>query len=204
MKRIFLIGIVLLAAFSIYWLIIHNKKPRIKNAKQGPLALKTHTSQFNSSIDKIMQSYHQAKNAFVDGDTARVKQNTVNFVSLLDSIPLSELKSDTAMIFESASETIADLRRNAQSLLEQNDITEMRKDFSMVTEMLYPAFFKTINYEGEKLYLQHCPMAFNGNQGANWISNELEIVNPYLGRNHPKYKGTMLHCGEIKDTIKAQ
>jgi hypothetical protein len=204
MKRIFLIGIVLLAAFSIYWLVIHNKKPRIKEAKQGPLALKTHTSHFNSSIDNIMQSYHQVKNAFVDGDTARVKENTVTFVSLLDSIPLSELKSDTAMIFESASETIADLRRNAQSLLEQNNITEMRKDFSMVTEMLYPAFFKTINYEGEKLYLQHCPMAFNGDQGANWISNELEIVNPYLGKNHPKYKGTMLHCGEIKDTIKAQ
>ena len=108
------------------------------------------------------------------------------------------------MIFEAASETIADLRRNAQSLLQQNNITEMRKDFSMVTEMLYPAFFKTINYEGEKLYLQHCPMAFDGDQGANWISNELEIVNPYLGKNHPKYKGTMLHCGEIKDTIKAQ
>jgi len=29
-------------------------------------------------------------------------------------------------------------------------------------------------------------------------------VNPYLGKNHPEHKDNMLHCGSIKDTIKAQ
>jgi hypothetical protein len=79
----------------------------------------------------------------------------------------------------------------------------MRKDFGMVSENLYP-FLRTINYEGEKMYWQNCPMAFGDDKGANWISNTREIVNPYLGKNHPEFKGSMLHCGEIKDTIKAQ
>ena len=125
-------------------------------------------------------------------------------ISMLDSIPVSELNNDSANVSEVAKATIADIRANAVSLLSQADITEMRQDFRMMTEMMYPAFFNTINYEGQKLYLQHCPMAFGEDKGADWISNSEEIVNPYLGKNHPEYKGSMLHCGEIKDTIKAR
>ena len=44
-------------------------------------------------------------------------------------------------------------------------------------------------------------MAFGEGKDASWLSNTEEIINPYLGKNHPEYKGTMLHCGEIKDTI---
>jgi len=32
-----------------------------------------------------------------------------------------------------------------------------------------------------------------------WISNTVEVVNPYQAS-----KGDMLHCGEIKDTIKTK
>ena len=201
MKKVLLFTIVLLAAFGIYWILGRKDKAKKEDVKQGPLVLKLHTETFNASIDRAMDAYHNIKNAFVDADSARAKNHTKEFISLLDSIPLTELKNDTAMIFETASATVADIKSNAESLLKQTDLKEMRKDFSAVTDQLYPAFFKSINYEGEKLYLQHCPMAFDGTDGANWISNNIEIVNPYLGKNHPKYKGTMLHCGEIMDTI---
>lgn len=205
MKKVLLFVIILLAAFGIYWIVGRKDEPKKKDdVKQEPIALQLHSASFNASISTAMGAYHDIKNAFVDADTARVKNSTRQFITLLDSIPLTELKNDSAMIFETASATLSDVKANAESLLKQKDITEMRKDFSAVTEQLYPAFFKSINYEGEKLYLQHCPMAFNGDQGANWISNSVEIVNPYLGKNHPKYKGTMLHCGEVMDTIKAQ
>lgn len=205
MKRVLLFIIILLAAFGIYWVVAKKDKPKKnEDIKQGPIALQLHSASFNASIASAMTAYHNIKNGFVDADTARVKNSTSEFISLLDRIPLAELKNDSAMIFETASAALTDVKSNAESLLVQTNITEMRKDFSAVTEQLYPAFFKSINYEGEKLYLQHCPMAFDGDKGANWISNNLEIVNPYLGKNHPKYKGTMLHCGEIMDTIKTQ
>jgi len=204
MKKLFLILVLIVAAISVYWLTTRSKKNKVTEAKQGPLALKVHSDSFNASIDKAMGAYHEMKNAFVDADTTRVKSYTDAFIQLLDSIPVNELKNDTAMIFETASSTIMDIKSNAASIIQQTDITEMRRDFSMVTEMLYPAFFKTINYEGEALYLQHCPMAFDGDKGANWISNNKKVINPYLGKNHPKYKGIMLHCGETKDTIKPQ
>jgi hypothetical protein len=47
-------------------------------------------------------------------------------------------------------------------------------------------------------------MAFGEDKGANWISNTEEIINPYLGKNHPEFKSGMLHCGEVKDSIKAK
>ena len=45
-------------------------------------------------------------------------------------------------------------------------------------------------------------MAFGEGKEANWISNGVEIVNPYLGKRDPTYGAGMLHCGEVKDTIK--
>jgi hypothetical protein len=120
---------------------------------------------------------------------------------MLDSIPVSELEKDDKMIAETAKATIADLKTNAESLLKQTDITGMRLDFRTVSDMLYPAFFKIINYEGPALFLQNCPMAFDMDKDANWISNSNQVVNPYLGKKHPKFKATMLNCGEVKDSI---
>ena len=203
MKRLLLIIAFLLVGFVIYWAFLRSKRSNNDGPKQAAITLKKHSTEFNNSIDNVMASYIEIKNAFIDADTTRVKQHTTNFISLLDKIPLAELQKDTAGIYETAQANINDIKANAESLQRQSDITEMRKDFSMVTEMMYPSFFRTINYEGNDLYLLHCPMAFEDN-GANWISNNTEILNPYLGKSHPKYKATMLHCGEVKDSIKAQ
>ena len=98
---------------------------------------------------------------------------------------------------------LGDVKANAESLLNQTDITEIRQDFRMIGESIYP-LLKTIHYEGKTLYWQNCPMAFGDDKGANWISNTEEIINPYLGKNHPEFKSGMLHCGEVKDSINAK
>jgi Cu(I)/Ag(I) efflux system membrane fusion protein len=43
------------------------------------------------------------------------------------------------------------------------------------------------------IYVQHCPMA-DSNKGADWLSKEKEILNPYFGQD-------MLTCGEVKKKI---
>jgi hypothetical protein len=199
MRRFLAILVVLAVIFGIYWFVFRSKKHGPSGPKMAPVALKKHSEPFNNSINKLMTAYLDMKNAFVDDDTTKAKQHAVLFINLLDSIPLTELKKDTAGIFETAQSNLNDIKANAQSLLTQVSITEMRKDFSMVTEMMYPSFFETINYEGPNLYLENCATAFGEDQAANWISNSYEIVNPYLGKNHPQYKT----CGEVKDTIKA-
>ena len=164
MKRIIAFLAIVVILFGIYWFFFKSS-PHDSGPKQAPIALKKHTEHFNNSISTMMSAYYDIKNAFVEDDTALVKKNTSVFIILLDSIPLEELKKDTASIYETAKGNLADIRSNAASLMQQPNITEMRHDFSMVTEMMYPSFFRTINYEGPSLYLQNCPMAFGEDNG---------------------------------------
>lgn len=204
MKKIVLVALVLILAIAgYYWYKFSNAGKGDSGPKQAPLTLKKHSNTFNQAITTAMNAYFDMKAAFVDADTTKAKESCRKFVQLMDSIPFDELKKDTTGIYEIAFNGLSNIKSNAESLLVQPDITEMRKDFGMVSENLYP-FLRTINYEGENMYWQNCPMAFGDDKGANWISNTKEIINPYLGKNHPEFKGSMLHCGEIKDTIKAQ
>lgn len=201
MKKVFTFILLLLVAFAGYWFFIRKTEKKPKGPKMKPVAVKQHSDSFNNSVNNLMAAYFSMKDAFVDADTAAAKQYAKNFHQLLDSIPLAELKKDDSLIVSTAAATVADIKVNVASLLQQADITVMRQDFRAISDILYPGFFRTINYEGPNLYLQNCPMAFDGDKDANWISNTDEVVNPYLGKNHPKYKGTMLNCGETKDSI---
>jgi hypothetical protein len=146
-----------------------------------------------------MNAYFEMKNAFVDGDTIKVKEAAKKFLTMTDSVKLDELKKDTAAVYIDAVSKLGDIKANTNSILLQTDITEMRHDFNWVSDALYP-FFKLINYEGPNLYFQSCPMAFGEGKEAVWISNTVEVINPYQGTQKPD----MLHCGEIKDTIKTK
>ena len=201
MKKVLAILIILIAAFSVYWFFIRTKEHRPKAPKQQPVSVKKHSVEFNDAVDNMMAAYYAMKDAFVEADTAKAKEQAILFVKQMDSIPLSELNKDDSLIAGTAKANMEDIKANVQSLLKQTDITEMRQDFRTVSDILYPSFFITINYEGPALYLQNCPMAFDGDKDANWISNSDHVINPYLGKNHPKYKSTMLNCGEVKDSI---
>lgn len=204
MKRILALLVVAAAAYGVYYFVFKKDDNTVQNTKETPLALKKHSPAFNAQVDTVVGYYLAIKDAFVTADTATVKENTRKFISSLDSLNLAELEKDSSVVLATVTATVDDVKSNAASLLTQTDVTEMRRDFSSLTGMMYPTFFTALSYEGEKLYLQHCPMAFEGGQGANWLSNNSEIVNPYLGDNHPKYKKTMLHCGEVKDSVMAK
>ncbi len=204
MKKVLLgILIVILAVAGYVWYKFSNAGGGDHGPKQQAITLKRHSDTFNLAVTAAMNAYFDMSAAFVDADTAKVKASAGKFIHLLDSIPMAELQKDTANIYAVAMGTFDGIKSNAQSILTMTDLQEMRKDFSMVSENLYP-FFKIINYEGEKMYWQNCPMAFGDEKEANWVSKTKEVVNPYLGKNHPEFKGTMLHCGMVKDTIKAQ
>jgi hypothetical protein len=205
MKKILLgIFILILAVAGYVWYKFSNTNGTDNGPKQQPIVLKKHSDTFNIAVARAMDAYFDMSAAFVDADTARVKASAGKFIQLLDTIPMDELKGDTAGIYAMAVAKLSDVKVNAASILTMTDIREMRKDFGMVSLNLYPDFFNLINYEGEKMYWQNCPMAFGDDKEAYWVSKTKEVINPYLGKNHPEYKGTMLHCGMVKDTIQAK
>ncbi len=199
-KMIFLLAIAAVA-FGVYWFKFRSSGSGDSGPKQEALKVGKHTPAFNDSVSKVLAAYFDIQNAFVEADTTAAKAACSRMIALADSFTLAELKKDTAGIFESALSQLDNIKANAKSLLQQTVITEMRQDFRMVSENLYP-FLKTIKYEGKPLYWQNCPMAFGDGKEANWLSSTLQVVNPYLGKKDPTYGAGMLHCGEVKDTIK--
>ena len=189
-------------AFSIYWFKFKTVSS-IESPKTAPLIASRHSIVFNNSIDTLMTAYFNLKTAFVEADSTLAKTVAQKLLLVADSIKLDELKKDTAGISESAAMQLNDIKANTESLLKQPNLTEMRQDFRMVSESIYP-LLKTVHYSGQTLYWQNCPMAFGEGKEANWISNTAEIINPYMGKKNPEYKATMLHCGETKDSIMAQ
>ena len=200
MKQLFGIVLIIALILGAWWMFFRTTSHK-KTVKEEPMKALTHSPEFNKSIGATMDSYFDMKSAFVDADTLKIKEQNKKFLTMMDSVKIDEMKQDTSAIYQSAVSEISDIKANAQAILGETDLTEMRQDFRMVSENLYP-FLKTIKYEGQTLYWQNCPMAFGEDKEANWISNTKEIINPYLGKHHPVYKSGMLHCGEIKDTIK--
>ncbi len=198
MGKFLRISLILIAIFALYWFVIRKKPDH--GPRQQPLKVLKHSQKFNQSVQDAMNTYFDLQASFVDADTNGAKDHSRKFITKMDSIAVDELKKDTAGIYQSAQIQIGDIKANANSLLQQSDITEMRQDFRMISENLYP-FLKLINYEGPVVYWDNCGMPFGENTSANWISKTYEIVNPYLGKNHPTYKSGMLHCGEIQDSI---
>jgi FlaG/FlaF family flagellin (archaellin) len=204
MKKVFLLLVVLIAAFATYWFGFRKTDHGPDAPPPKPIEVTNNSSKVNMSVDSIIAGYLSIKNAFVESDTVAVKSATKNLVAVLDNFPFKELEKDTTAVAATVQMTIDGIKANATSLLSQTDITEMRHDFNMVFETMYPSLFTAINYKGQKLFVEKCPMAFGDDMPASWISNSSEIVNPYLGKTHPKYKATMLNCGEVVDSVMAK
>jgi hypothetical protein len=202
MNRILIVIILLLAGFAVYWFNFRTKAV-VEGPKQQPLRTSRHSAAFDSSFEHLISHYFTLKDAFVEADSIKAKDAAKEFVAVVDSLKIDELKTDSAVIYQSVSMQLNDIKTNTEDILKQQDLTSMRQAFWSVSENVYP-LLKSIHYDGKTLYWQNCPMAFGENKGANWISNTEEIVNPYMGKKHPEYKATMLHCGEVKDSITPQ
>ena len=192
MKRLLAIIFLAVVLFGAYWFFF-KKDSHPSEPKQEAIKIKKHSEEFNQSIANALNEYFNMRNAFADGDTAKIKAQVPKFNASVDSIKLDDLKKDDSLILASVQQQVSDIKANADDILLQKDITEMREDFRMVSENLYP-FLRTIAYEGPKLYWQNCPTAFGQDKEGSWLSNSSEIINPYLGKNHTE-------CGEIKDSL---
>ena len=106
---------------------------------------------------------------------------------------------------DAASQSAADLLKSAETaglsgesldlirqISQEKDLEEIRKSFDPLSDIIYD-WAKESDLGGLTLYWQYCPMAMN-DQGANWLSAESEIMNPYFGDQ-------MLHCGNIEEEL---
>ncbi len=80
----------------------------------------------------------------------------------------------------------------AQAVAGAASIEAAREAFSALTPPLV-AGIRELGDGGQELFVQHCPMAFD-NAGADWVSSEREVRNPYYG-------DAMLTCGKVVEEL---
>ena len=156
---------------------------------------------FNQSFEKLLISYYALKDAMVEYDTAVANASARQIAGYANGLQTDSIKSDAAgNALETAKNYTGTISSAANGLLKKNTIPEMKKEFQVISDAMY-GLAGTVKYDRQKIYHQRCPMAFNDDTEAFWLSNNSKIVNPYLGRKHPKYRDAMLECGEVTDSL---
>ncbi|MFD2921187.1 DUF3347 domain-containing protein [Terrimonas rubra] len=204
MKKVLLIILVLLlGAATAFWFFV------LKGGKKGPKAEKTlvaikggkRSEAFNASLQAMLTDYYGLTEGLVNWDTAAVGKYSVLLQSSIDGVKIDELKDDTTGLYLTAQDPIANAKTNVAALITAATLEEKRVVFNQLSDNIRN-LLQTLPPDSGVIYWQECPMAFGENTTGGWLSNKEEIRNPYLGTSHPKYKNSMLSCGEIKHTIR--
>ncbi|KAK6033638.1 hypothetical protein OSTOST_00236 [Ostertagia ostertagi] len=136
----------------------------------------------------IYSSYFAIKDALVKADAADATAKAAMLVAALDAVKMETLKAGEHTVWM---KELKDLKTAAKQIAGSTTIEKQRASFAALSPHVY-ALAKA-SAPIEKTYYQNCPM-YNDGKGANWLSKESGIKNPYYG-------AMMLSCGKTVEEI---
>lgn len=153
-----------------------------ENKEEGALMKMELPETFQKDFSTVLSSYFILKDAFVNSDVEAAKIAAINMKKEVQNLNISNL---------GAMETkhITKISKMLEAISENDTIENQRDHFILLSENMI-GIASNLNELDKSIYVQHCPMA-NNNKGANWLSLNEEIKNPYYGE-------AMLTCGETK------
>lgn len=145
--------------------------------------------QETNQLKAIFDNYFTLKDALIktDGNTAAAAASTL--LSAINAVKMENLPIDEHMVWM---KVVKNLTADATLISETKDVKKQRAFFDTLSLNSYSLI--KISKQETPTYLQHCPMANDG-KGADWLSKENAIKNPYYG-------SMMLRCGKTVETIK--
>jgi len=145
---------------------------------------------FRKQLRAVFDAYEQITARLVASDPAAIPAAVQSFRKSLGDVELSALQESARIRWAEAEQL---LRKSIDGMASTRDTEKQRAHYSGLGNTLYE-LIKQFGVEGGTLYWQHCPMAFD-DAGANWLSSEKEIRNPYFGDR-------MLKCGVVQEEIR--
>jgi len=145
-------------------------------------------AQSNTNIKKVLDAYIQLKDALVKSDGTNSSSASKTLLTAIQEVNMSELNTETHTQWM---KVVNDLKEDAEHISETKEITHQRDHFMSLSTNLYSVI--KVSKLGTPVFYEFCPMANKG-KGANWLSLENKIKNPYYGNQ-------MLTCGKVVETI---
>ncbi len=144
-------------------------------------------TQNQSQLKPVFDSYFSVKDALIKTDAATVSAKAAELSASINAVDMSKLSAEEHTVWM---KVMQDLAANAESISKSKDVAKQRNAFATLSGNIYA--LAKVSKQDAPIYYQHCPM-YNG--GANWLSKENAIKNPYYGAQ-------MLTCGSTVETIK--
>ena len=142
-----------------------------------------------NQLSKVYDQYFALKDALVKDDGNSASSKALVLVKAIKDVDMKAMSSEEHAAWMKVEK---DLLMHAEHIGETKDIAHQREHFSMLSQNVYSL---TKAFKQDKtVYLQHCPM-YNDGEGADWLSKENAVKNPYYGNS-------MLTCGKTTETIK--
>ena len=146
--------------------------------------------QAKSAVKQLFDLYFPLKDALVKDDLATAKKQAGDLKKAFEKTSMSLFTGAAHNHWMNHSAAAVEA---LNKIAVAKDVEEARKYFKPLSSQMV-ALAKAFGPFGETVYVQHCPMA-DGNTGADWLSLDKEIHNPYFGDK-------MLKCGSVTETIK--
>lgn len=141
------------------------------------------TENFSKGFNQLADYYFELKNQLASDQW---KVNNKIWAGIRNSLKLMENEGKTTIQPSVWLGVLSDLEKS-------KGIKEARVNFNNLSELIIEAN-ETYGLANRVVYKDYCPMAF-GDEGAYWLSEKKEILNPYFG-------ASMLTCGEVKETYR--
>lgn len=164
-------------------------KPSMMNPDMNMQAGKEIAEKDKKVLMPLFMNYLQLKDQLVADDFDSAKNTISKIQQNSEAISEEGLTEETAENWENFK---PGLQNSVQKMKEAKDISALRENFDELSSVMI-GIAKIAN-PMPGMYVLRCPMA-NSNRGADWLSMNSEIKNPYYGQS-------MLTCGEIKAEIK--
>jgi Cu(I)/Ag(I) efflux system membrane fusion protein len=144
---------------------------------------------FQEQLNVVFNSYFDLKDALVKDDLTLALKNAQKMEASLNKIDPSTLEKNIQPSWKTVSDN---LNISLDKISKHKDLESIRMEFIKISNEMISAA-KSFHPMNSPIFVQHCPMA-NTNKGADWLSLNEVINNPYFGEQ-------MLRCGEVIDTI---
>ncbi len=142
-----------------------------------------------SELRTVLTAYLAVKDALAKDNPSDAVTQAKALRSALGKVTRDKLQTHQRAAYAPLA---AKIDQNAASISGVNALKDQRTAFIPLSEATI-ALVKTFNILETPIYQQFCPMANQG-KGADWLSTEKAIKNPYYGKS-------MLTCGNVKATI---
>ena len=142
-----------------------------------------------NQLKPVFENYFLLKDALVKTDGKAVSGIAKDLLTSINEVKMDKLAMDVHMVWM---KVMKDLTADTKNIAETQDIKKQRTLFMSLSKNMYN-LIKVAKYETPVFY-HFCPMA-NSGKGANWLSKDSTIKNPYYGSQ-------MLSCGKTVETIK--